>query len=59
MGDSSFAIGMVLRNDHDKFMMRKNLRMVGQVTVMETKAQGVQDALIWVVELQLQLVVIL
>ena len=58
MGEDSFAVGMVLRNEHGEFVMGKNLRMAGQVTVMEAEAHGVYEALRWVDDLRLHQVVI-
>lgn len=46
-GEGSFAIGMVLKNENGEFVMVKNLRMAGQVTVMEAEAYGVCEALRW------------
>lgn len=45
MGDSSFAIGMVIRDDRGKFIQDKNMRFPGMVTVLEAEAKGVQEAL--------------
>ncbi|XP_074346503.1 uncharacterized protein LOC141685290 [Apium graveolens] len=53
-GESSFSIGMVLRDDHGYFIKGKNMRFSGEVTVMEAEARGVQEAITWIENLRLQ-----
>ena len=49
---------MVIRNDGGEFVMGKNLRTAGQLSVMEAEGYGVEAALSWIQELQLSHVVI-
>lgn len=41
MGDSSYAVGMVIRDDRGRFVQGKNMRFLGMVTVLEAEARGV------------------
>lgn len=52
-GESSFSIGMVLRDDHGHFVKGKNMCFSGEVTVMEAEARAVQEAISWIEELRL------
>ena len=54
VSDTSFALGMVLRDDNGKFIEGKNMRVGGKLSVTEAEARGVQEALIWIEELGLQ-----
>lgn len=47
---SSFTVGMVLRDEYGTFICGKNMRLPGQVTVMEAEAAGVLEALKWIEE---------
>ncbi|XP_074378553.1 uncharacterized protein LOC141720097 [Apium graveolens] len=58
MGDSSYAVGMVIRDDRGRFVQGKNMRFLGMVTVLEAEARGVQEALKWLEELNLRNVTI-
>lgn len=44
----SFTIGTILRDWNDKFVQAKNLRVQGVVSIFETKAYGVKEALSWI-----------
>lgn len=58
VGDSVFTVGMVIRNEHGHFVMGRNLKVAGQVEVIEAEAYGVLEALQWINEMQLQQVII-
>lgn len=53
-GESSYSLGMVIRDDHGQFVTGKNMRCPGEITVMEAEARGVQEAIDWIEELSLQ-----
>ncbi|KAL8132750.1 hypothetical protein AgCh_008290 [Apium graveolens] len=57
-GDPYFTVGTVIRDEHSKFIMGKNLKIAGCVQVLEAEAYGVLQALYWVQEMNLQQVVI-
>lgn len=44
-GQSSFTIGMVLRNDKGDFVAIRKKRIAGRSSVLEAEAMGVQEAL--------------
>ncbi|WOH16655.1 hypothetical protein DCAR_0936213 [Daucus carota subsp. sativus] len=50
-GTSSFALGMVLRDQNGGFCKAKCSRHEGEVTVFEAEAFGVVEALKWIMEL--------
>lgn len=43
-GVSSFTVGMVLRDDLGTFIQGKNIRMGGEVSVVEVEALGILEA---------------
>lgn len=49
-GAESFSVGMVLRDEHGMFVTGKNMRVAGQIGVMEAEAVGVLEALSWIYE---------
>lgn len=58
MGEESFTLGMVVRNEKGQYINGKNLKLLGSVSVMEAEARGVQEALKWIEELGLQNVIL-
>lgn len=56
--NTSFSLGMLVRDDQGKFIAGKTMRIGGKVSVMEAEARGVQEACKWVKELQMQNVMI-
>ncbi|XP_074341815.1 uncharacterized protein LOC141679206 [Apium graveolens] len=50
-GSSSFKLGMVLRDHEGRFCKARNMCKVGEVPVHEAEAEGVLEALKWVLEL--------
>lgn len=47
----SFSMGMILRDHNGKFCKAKTVRRIGDVSVFEAEAQGVLEALKWIIEL--------
>lgn len=50
-GHNSFALGMVLRDDHGPFAAGKTMQVAGNVSVMEAELTGILEALIWAKEM--------
>lgn len=55
---SSFVVGMVIRDEEERFILGLNLRLAGQASVMEAEVYGVLKALHCIQELRLKQVVI-
>lgn len=53
IGDSSFTIGMIIRDDKGKFIQGKNMRFPGMVTIFQAEAKGVEEAIKWLESLNL------
>lgn len=51
--DSSYGLGLVLRDDHGRFVTGKNMRIQAEITVLEAEASGVQEAINWIETLDL------
>lgn len=47
-GETSFSLGLVLRDEQGHFVQGKNMRFSGEIAVMEAEARGVQEAIKWV-----------
>ncbi|XP_074345282.1 uncharacterized protein LOC141684272 [Apium graveolens] len=58
VGENSFSVGMLIRNEVGGFVRGKSMKIQGEVLVLEAEARGIQEALRWVDELGLQGVVI-
>lgn len=51
--DSSFTLGMILREDHEHFVRGKTMKIDGSVSIMEAETRGVFEAINWVEALNL------
>ncbi|KAL8124564.1 hypothetical protein AgCh_012282 [Apium graveolens] len=49
-GHHSFAVGMVLREGHGKYIAGKVMRCEGQVSVLEAEVSCIVEALLWALE---------
>lgn len=49
---------MVLRNEAGQFVMGKNMKIAGEVSVLEAEARGVYEALQWLKQLEIYNVVV-
>ena len=47
MGECMFSLGMVVRDVKGSFIMGKNLKIAGEVSVMEAEATRVLEAMKW------------
>ncbi|XP_074327339.1 uncharacterized protein LOC141665258 [Apium graveolens] len=57
-GENMFTVGMTIRDDKGHFVTGKNMKIVGQVSVLEAEARGVREAINLVNNIGLQHVVI-
>lgn len=57
-GSTSFSMGMVLRNSYMSVFERKNMMFEGTVSVVVAESIGVQEALSWILSMQVQHVTI-
>lgn len=46
-GQSTFAVGMILRNHYDQYIAGRTMRFVGSVSVLEAEIIGITEALLW------------
>lgn len=49
-----YSVGMVLRNHEDTFMACRNYCFFGEVSMFETEAVIVREALSWITDMQMQ-----
>lgn len=57
-GEPDFMVEMVIKNEHGQFIMGRNKRLAGQVSVFEAEAYAVLEALQWMQEMQFKKVVV-
>ncbi|XP_063946052.1 uncharacterized protein LOC135151500 [Daucus carota subsp. sativus] len=57
-GEGQFALGLILRNDAGVFVKGKNMKVAGEVSVMEAEARGVLEAIKWVEDSGIQCVIV-
>lgn len=47
-GEFMFTLGLVVRDDRGLFIMGKNMKIVGELSVMEAEATRVYEAIKWI-----------
>ncbi|XP_074374619.1 uncharacterized protein LOC141715030 [Apium graveolens] len=57
-GESMFALGLIVRHDRGQFIMGKNMKIAGELSVMEAEATRVYEVIKWINSTDLHHVVI-